>query len=49
LLRGLDARIAEDIDVGVRLSDQPLETVCLGAGRALTGLDEFRAQGIVQG
>lgn len=35
MLRGLDARIAEECDVPVHLTDRPLETVVLGAGKCL--------------
>ena len=35
LLRGLDMRISEECEVPVHLTDAPLETVVLGAGRCL--------------
>jgi rod shape-determining protein MreB len=35
LLPGLDQRIAHDIDVEVRLADNPLECVVLGAGHCI--------------
>ena len=35
LLRGLDMRIAQECEVPVHLTDSPLETVVLGAGRCL--------------
>lgn len=35
LLRGLDMRIAQECEVPVHLTDAPLETVVLGAGRCL--------------
>ena len=40
LLRGLDMRIAQECEVPVHLTDQPLETVVLGAGRCLELLAE---------
>jgi len=45
LLRGLDMRISQECEVPVHLTDNPLETVVLGAGRCLdvpeaTGLFE---------
>ena len=35
LLHGLDMRLAHELEVPVHLTDQPLETVVLGAGRCL--------------
>jgi len=35
LLRGLDMRIAQECEVPVHLTDSPLETVVLGAGKCL--------------
>lgn len=40
LLHGLDMRIAQECEVPVHLTDQPLETVVLGAGRCLELLAE---------
>lgn len=48
LLRGLDSLIAAETGIPVQLTEQPLETVCLGAGRALDALDELRAGGILR-
>jgi rod shape-determining protein MreB len=42
MLRGLDARIEHDTGVPVRLSEMPLETVVLGAGRCLESFDKVR-------
>lgn len=40
LLRGLDVRISHECEVPVHLTDQPLETVVIGAGRCLDLLPE---------
>ena len=40
LLHGLDMRLAQECEVPVHLTDQPLETVVLGAGRCLELLAE---------
>jgi rod shape-determining protein MreB and related proteins len=40
LLHGLDMRISQECEVPVHLTDQPLETVVLGAGRCLELLAE---------
>ena len=40
MLHGLDMRIAQECEVPVHLTDQPLETVVLGAGRCLELLAE---------
>ncbi len=40
LLRGLDMRISQECEVPVHLTDQPLETVVVGAGRCLELLPE---------
>jgi rod shape-determining protein MreB len=42
LLKGIDMRLARECEVPVHLTDQPLETVVLGAGRMLENLDEYR-------
>jgi rod shape-determining protein MreB len=42
LLRGIDARLARECEVPVHLTEQPLETVVLGAGRMLENLDEYK-------
>ncbi len=43
LLRGTDMRLARECEVPVHLTDQPLETVVVGAGRMLEHLQEYRA------
>lgn len=43
LLRGLDLLLAQDCEVPVHLTDRPLETVVLGAGRMLDHLDDYRS------
>jgi rod shape-determining protein MreB len=40
LLRGLDIRLSQECEVPVHLTDQPLQTVVLGAGRCLELLSE---------
>ena len=40
LLHGLDVRLSHELEVPVHLTDQPLETVVLGAGRCLELLSE---------
>jgi rod shape-determining protein MreB len=42
LLRGIDMRLARECEVPVHLTEQPLETVVLGAGRMLENLDEYK-------
>jgi rod shape-determining protein MreB len=42
MLRGLDWRIAEETGLPVRLVDQPLECVALGAGRCLDNFELLR-------
>ena len=42
LLRGADMRLARECEVPVHLTEQPLETVVLGAGRMLENLDEYK-------
>jgi rod shape-determining protein MreB and related proteins len=46
LLRGIDMRLAQDCEVPVHLTEQPLETVALGAGRMLSSLPEYRSTGL---
>jgi rod shape-determining protein MreB and related proteins len=41
LLRGLDTRLAHECEVPVHLTDRPLQTVVLGAGKCL----ELMSQG----
>ncbi|MBI4728626.1 MAG: rod shape-determining protein [Acidobacteria bacterium] len=47
MLRGLDARISAETDIPVRLTEAPLETVALGAGRALEAIDRLKAGGLL--
>lgn len=42
MLRGFDRRIEHETGVPVRMSDMPLETVVLGAGRCLESFDRLR-------
>jgi len=49
LLRGLDARISAETHISVHVTETPLETVCLGAGRALESLDRLREHGVLFG
>jgi rod shape-determining protein MreB len=42
LLKGIDVRLARECEVPVHLTEQPLETVVLGAGRMLENLDEYK-------
>ncbi len=43
LLKGLDARLSQECEVPVHLTEQPLETVVLGAGRLLEYLPNLQA------
>jgi rod shape-determining protein MreB and related proteins len=43
MLRGLDMRMAQECEVPVHLTEEPLSTVVLGAGRLLEYLPEYRA------
>lgn len=47
LVRGLAARLEEDTGIPVRIADEPLDTVCVGAGRALDAVAELKQQGIL--
>ena len=47
MLRGLGERINEETKIPVRLADEPLQTVCIGAGRALAVSDELTQRGIL--
>ncbi|MGH8512352.1 MAG: rod shape-determining protein, partial [Gammaproteobacteria bacterium] len=47
LLRGFDRRLQLETGIAIHLSEDPLETVCLGAGEALDGLDGLRSRGLV--
>ena len=42
LLSGLDMRISQETDVAVHLTQQPLESVVLGAGRCLEAFDKAK-------
>jgi rod shape-determining protein MreB and related proteins len=46
LLTGMDMRLAQECEVPVHLTDQPLETVVVGAGRMLDSVPEFRSAGL---
>ncbi len=41
LLRGIDRLLAESIDMPVRVAEDPLSCVVIGAGRALAELDKY--------
>ncbi|MDP9342619.1 MAG: rod shape-determining protein [Actinomycetota bacterium] len=43
LLHGLAVRLAKECEVPVHLTEQPLETVVLGAGRMLDHLSDYRS------
>ena len=47
LLRGMDARLAAETTIPVHITENPLETVCLGAGRALGSLEKLREHGVL--
>lgn len=47
LLRGLDARVSQETHLPVHLAEDPLSTVVIGAGRALSSLDRLRDLGLV--
>ena len=49
LLRGLDQRIASEARVPVLRSESPLETVVLGAGRALENFESLHASHTIPG
>jgi rod shape-determining protein MreB len=42
LLRGLDLLLSQECEVPVHLTERPLETVVLGAGRMLEHLDDYQ-------
>ena len=46
LLTGMDMRLAQECEVPVHLTGQPLETVVVGAGRMLDSVPEFRSAGL---
>ena len=43
MLRGMDTLLAQECEVPVHLTDRPLETVVVGAGRMLEHLDDYRS------
>jgi rod shape-determining protein MreB and related proteins len=43
MLRGLDMRLAQECEVPVHVTEQPLTTVVLGAGRLLEYLPDYRS------
>jgi rod shape-determining protein MreB and related proteins len=43
LLHGMEVRLAKECEVPVHLTEQPLETVVLGAGRMLDHLADYRS------
>ena len=43
MLRGLDMRLAQECEVPVHMTEQPLRTVVLGAGRLLDYLPDYRS------
>ena len=43
MLRGLDMRLSQECEVPVHLTEQPLQTVVLGAGRLLDYLPDYRS------
>src|SRR5919197_1828746 len=43
LLKGIEVRLAKECEVPVHLTDQPLETVVMGAGRMLDHLGDYRS------
>jgi rod shape-determining protein MreB len=43
LLKGMEVRLAEECEVPVHLTEQPLETVVIGAGRMLDHLSDYRS------
>jgi len=47
LLRGMDARLTAETTIPVHVTENPLETVCLGAGRALGSLEKLRDHGVL--
>jgi rod shape-determining protein MreB and related proteins len=43
LLKGMEVRLAKECEVPVHLTEQPLETVVVGAGRMLDHLSDYRS------
>lgn len=48
LMRGLAERIQVETSLAVHVADSPLETVCVGAARALASFDRLREQGALR-
>jgi rod shape-determining protein MreB and related proteins len=48
LLRGLDARLQAETGIPVHIADDPLETVCVGAGRALAARGRLNETGFLR-
>jgi rod shape-determining protein MreB len=47
LLRGLDRRLASETGIPVHRIDTPLDTVCMGAAKALEQIERMRGRGLV--
>ena len=47
LLKGMDARLTAETTIPVHVTETPLQTVCLGAGRALESLETLREHGVL--
>ena len=47
LLRGMGARLTAETTIPVHLAERPLETVCLGAGRALDSIKTLKEHGVL--
>jgi rod shape-determining protein MreB len=47
LLKGMDARLTAETTIPVHRTETPLQTVCLGAGRALESLNALRDHGVL--
>ena len=43
MLRGMDMLLAQECEVPVHLTERPLETVAVGAGRMLEHLEDYRS------
>ena len=48
LLRGLDRRLSAETGIPVFTAPDPLDTVCLGAAKALEEIDRMRLRGLIQ-
>lgn len=42
MLKGLDMLLSEEVDVAVHVTDEPLHSVVVGAGRCLDSLDDVK-------